>query len=70
MTLWYLNEYIVNDKLKFKIVKSPQVYENWYLVDTYVLYDKKFICWTTYRTIYLNTKKSMVKKLLEFFNKL
>ena len=41
--LWYLNEYIVNDKLRYKIVRSPQTYQNWELLNTYILYNNKFI---------------------------
>lgn len=69
--LWYLNQYIVDDKLKFKIVRNPHAYENWDLVDTYILYNKKFYTRETFRKIVsLNPPKSTFKKLLEFFNKL
>lgn len=68
--LWYLNEYIVNDKLQYKIVRNPQAYENWELLDTYILYNKKFISRETFRKINITPKKNTFKKLLEFFNKL
>ena len=70
MMLWYLNEYIVNDELRFKIVRNPSVYENWELIDTYILYKGKFITRETFRKVYKFPKQSMFKKLLEFFNKL
>lgn len=68
--LWFLNQYIVDDKLRFKIVKNPQAYENWELLDTYILYNKKFISRETFRKIDITPKKNTLKKLLEFFNKL
>ena len=70
--MWYLNEYIVKDKLKFKIVKYFNCYENWELVDTYILHNGKFYSKDTYlKTIATtNSKKTTFKKLLAFFNKL
>lgn len=71
MIFWYLNQYIVKDKLKFKIVKNYKTYKNWNLIDTYILDKNKFVS----REIYLKRiksvpKQSMFKKLLAFFNKL
>lgn len=69
--LYYLNEYIVNGQIKYKIVKNPNVYNNWELIDTYILYKGKFITIETFRKIVkIKSKQSMFKKLLAFFNKL
>jgi len=68
---WYLNEYIKNDELVFKIVSWPTRYENWEKVDTYVLKKGKFISYETYRkNLKISNKQPLFKKLLEFFNKL
>lgn len=68
--LWFLNEYIVEDKLVFKIVKYPNVYENWELIDTYILDKNKFYSYETYVKNIKLPKKPLLKKLLEFFNRL
>lgn len=69
--LWYLNQYIVNDKLKFKIVRNPQAYENWELVESFILLDNEFVTRKTFRKkIILKPTKNMFEKLLEFFKKL
>lgn len=68
---WFLNEYINNDKLVFKIVSCPNRYENWDLIDTYIFNNGRFVSYRTYvDNIKLNSKQPLFKKLLEFFNRL
>lgn len=68
--LWFLNEYIVNDKLVFKIVKIRNVYENWELIETYILNGDKFCEYQSYIKNIKFPEQSMFKKLLGFFNRL
>ena len=69
--LWFLNEYIIDNKLYFKIVKCPFGYsDNYYLVNTYVLSKNRFIEYRNYINSIKIPEKTMFKKLLGFFNKL
>lgn len=67
---WYLNLYEKSNGLKYKILKNKRAYQNWKLLETYILYDGKFFTLKTFRSeciSYTISKKPMLKKLLEFF---
>lgn len=69
--MWFLNQYYNREKIIYKIVRNRFTYENWELIDTYILDKNKFVSYTTYiKRINLTSKKPLFKRLLEFFNKL